>query len=341
MAQKVDVYEMYGIYRNPFRVFINNFSWTVTTGYGANNFSHDLNGYYYYQDAFNQLIAPGTNEAIPPQNLVGYQNWLIDPAASPEVILADPFDVPYRRIENPVGNPLLTNNQFFLNTDTVDFGFQRIMHSVPVQLSVHYDYCDFRIGAGWSYQRTWMREMRPTAFEDQVVGYTPEFESTGFSRLFGVLGYRFYDFWWHSFVAEVQVGRFSYGRQLGNIPPGVYANIGISIEQNLSEYFRVVIRPSYDIKSYTLNMPDGGAITHRHNTFFLQAGISINIPEIPRTPIKSDHVQLKHVITDPKTGRLMEVRGQPIWKRQNPKVGENHRRLWRYKLRNRRKMHPY
>ena len=77
-----------------------------------------------------------------------------------------------------------------------------------------------------------------------------------------------------------------------------------------------------------------------NNAFFFQVGVSINIPEIPRSPMKSDHIQLKHVLSDDE-GRLKEFRGQPIWKVQNPKVGQNHRRLWRYKLKNRRKLDPY
>ena len=68
-------------------------------------------------------------------------------------------------------------------------------------------------------------------------------------------------------------------------------------------------------------------VSHNYNAFYLQFGISMNIPELRRSPIKADHVQLKHVITDPKYGRLEEVRGQPLWKKQNPKVGQNHRRF--------------
>jgi hypothetical protein len=90
-----------------------------------------------------------------------------------------------------------------------------------------------------------------------------------------------------------------------------------------------------------MTLPDNSFILNNHHSFHLQFGITIKIPEIPRSPIEADHVQLKHVITDPATGRLMEVRGQPFWKKQNPKVGENDRKLWRYKWRNKRKMHPY
>ena len=113
------------------------------------------------------------------------------------------------------------------------------------------------------------------------------------------------------------------------------------MEKELSEYFRVIVKPSIDIKNYKVSVPGGSEIRHGHPTLFLQVGVSINIPEIPRSPISNDHIQLKHVITDPKTGRLIEVRGQPITKWQNPKVGQNHRKLFRYKRKNKKKLNPY
>ncbi len=335
-----DIYSKYDIYRNPFRVALNKISWTVTTGYGATFMNHDLDGYYYYQDAFNQFISPVTSEQLPEDNFSGYENWLNDPNFIEGVVLRDPFQVPYDRLQDPVNNPLLQSQQFFLSTDTAELGYKGVFSSIPILISAHYNYEKFRVGFGWSYQQQFTTRLKPTNFKEQVRAYEPDFKSTGYSRIFGILGYEFYEFWWHSFVAELQIGSMSYGNAFPLNDPGLFFSVGISIEQNLSEYFRVIVKPSYDIKNYVLPIPDGPSITHNHNTFFIQAGISINIPDIPRSPMKSDHVQLKHVIAAP-NGTLMEVRGQPIWKRQNPKVGENHRKLWRYKLKNRRKMHPY
>ena len=82
-------------------------------------------------------------------------------------------------------------------------------------------------------------------------------------------------------------------------------------------------------------------VSHNYNAFYIQVGISINIPELRRSPLAADHVQLKHVITDPKKGRLEEVRGQVLWKEQNPKMGQNQRRLIRNKVINKKKSHPY
>ncbi len=342
-GQGVDIYEQYDIYRNPVLVALNKFSITLTSGYGATNYRHNLQGYYFYQDARQQVILPGNNESLPAR-FQGFTNWLNNPLPSDTLVNDNFFDVPYNYLPNPVFNDTLRQRVFLLDTDTAALEFSGVSHSIPVNLSVHYNINEFRVGAGVNWERQYMSNLRPSSFDDQIRDYVPDFTKTSFTRWYGLLGYQFYEYFDHTFVAELEVGRMNYGRQFNQslMTNGVYANLGISIEQNWSEYFRLILRPSYEFKTYTMALPDGsGSIKHNQNTFFIRFGVSINIPEIPRSPMKSDHVQLKHVITHPKSGRLIEVRGQPIWKKQNPKVGENHRKLWRYKNRNKRKLNPY
>lgn len=341
VAQEDNIYQKYDIYRNPARVIMNKFSITATTGFGITNYNHKLEGVYFYQDAQNQFIFSNNIENLG-SNFSGYTDWLNDPQLGFQTSLENPFDTPFDYVSSPVNNPALGDQTFLVDTDTTDFGFRGGGRGIPITLAIHYNYKQFRIGLGYSYEFHFLRRLEPTSYYNQVRNYEPNVKRTRYSRLFGMVGYRFYQFWRYDFVAELQFGRITAGKQFnrGLIRRGVYTNLGISIENNWSEYFRVIIRPSVDFKSYTINIPDGSTVRHKYPTFFIQAGISINIPDIPRSPMKSDHVQLKHVYTDPQTGRRMEVRGQPIWKRQNPKVGENHRRLWRYKRKNRKKINP-
>lgn len=334
-----DVYEKYDIYRNPVKVFLNKFSITATTGFGITNYSHQLKGVYFYQDAENQFIFSNDIENLG-STFSGYTNWLNAPQLGFETSLEDPFDIPFDYLANPVYNPALGNQTFLVDTDTTNFGFKGASRGVPITLSIHYEFHKFRVGAGYSYEIHFLRQLEPTNYGDQVRHYQPDVVRTRYSRLFGMLGYKFYQFWSYDFVAELQIGKITAGKQFNNgaISRGLYTNFGVSIENNWSEYFRVVIRPSIDFKSYTINIPDGSMVNHKYPTFFIQAGISINIPDIPRSPMKSDHVQLKHVYTNPVTGKRMEVRGQPIWKRQNPKIGENHRNMWPKKKRAVRKL---
>ncbi len=320
---------------------LNKISWSLSFGYGRTNYTHDLNGFYFYQDTASQFITPIRPEGLG-ELITGSTGWFNDPGVSAEVDIVEDYDVPFA-LPQPVFNPSLSPNRLLLNADTANLGFEGFGSGIPVLLSAHYDYRNFRFGLGWSYEKHWIKPLVPTSYSNVVRNYRPNFKSTRYTRIFGLLGYRFYEYWDYSFVGELQVGRMGYGPQFnkGALSRGMYFNLGISFEHNWSQYFRIVVRPSYDIKKYTINLPDGSSVLHNQNTFMIMAGVSINIPEIPRSPMKSDHVQLKHVITDPNTGRLIEVRGQSIFKKQNPKVGENHRKLLRYKFRNRKKLNPY
>ncbi|MEQ8472427.1 MAG: hypothetical protein RIC35_14635 [Marinoscillum sp.] len=342
-AQKDDIYAKYNIYRNPARVFLNKFSFTLTSGYGLTNYRHELEGFYFFQDNLNQIILSNQNEL--PVLFTGYDGWMSQPFLSEEVVLDDLFDVPYDYLANPVNNPALVNRQFLLDTDTAALGFSSFSPTVPIMASVHYDFNKFRVGAGFQYERHFIKPLKPTLYEEVIRPYQPKFDKTSYTKIFGVFGYEFYEWWDYTFVAELRLGYAKAGKEINQNAIGIgqnfFSNIGVSIEYNFSEYLRAVVRPAYDIKSYVVNLPDASSIRHNNSAFMIQVGLSINIPEIPRSPMKSDHVQLKHVLMDPSTGKLMEVRGQPIWKKQNPKVGENHRRLWRYKLKNRRKIDPY
>jgi hypothetical protein len=322
---------------------MNKFSWTLTSGYGLTKYEHSLAGYYFYQDADMQLILRNDVELGPTFN--GYGFWASDPRPSQSVIIVDNFEVPYQYLENPVNNPLLKSDQYFVDADSINLSFASKSSTIPILASVHYDFRDFRVGFGFQYEKILNEPLKPSVNESVIRNYKHDFKSTHYTKWFGILGYQFYEYWDYTFVAELQVGAANLGPQINTSAIGIgqklFVNVGVNIEHNLSEYFRVIVRPSYDYKRYTINVPDGTDIKHKNSALFIQGGLSINIPEIPRAKQKSDHVQLKHVITEEGTGRLIEVRGQRMWKKQNPKVGENHRRLWRYKWKNRRKIDPY
>lgn len=344
LAQEYEISET-DIYRSPFKKFLNNFSLTVTTGYGKTNYSHSLNGFYLVQTPTDQYIANNDGQPLGTEFDV-YSDWFNNPVLAQTLTKVDSFDVPFPPLVDPVNNPLLQSDIEVFNADSLGLQFSGKGMSIPLLVAFRYNYKKFRIGLGYMFEYHKVKPFQPNESAEPlgIRNYQPNFGSTFYKRYWLGLGYRFYDFWDYSFAGELQVGKFNAGGNFNSalIQRGMYFNLGISIEKNLSEYFRVILKPSYDFKNYKISIPGTGkAIAHKQPTFFWQVGISITFPEIPRSPIKSDHVQLKHVIMDPATGRYMEVRGQPIWKRQNPKVGENHRKLWRYKNKNKRKINPY
>ncbi|MGL1885195.1 MAG: hypothetical protein OCD76_01675 [Reichenbachiella sp.] len=330
------------IFRSPFRKILNQFSATVTTGFNSTTYKHDLAGYYYLQSPNQQLITVNNGEALG-ADFNAFANWLNQPSLLPSDELEQLFDVPFRGIREPVLNPLLAQGLKVYDADSIGLGYKGRGWSIPLNMRLNYNYKDFRIGFGFNMEYHRINSLKPTVDGLGIRNYEPNFKSAFMMRYYGMLGYKFYDFWDYSFAGEIELGKTIMGKNFdqGLMDKGVFVNLGVSIEKNISEYFRVIVKPSYEFKNFNMGLPGAGSIKHKNNAFNLSVGVSITFPEIPRSPIKSDRVQLKHVIVDPDTGEYAEVRGQPFWKRQNPKVGENHRRLWKDRFRNRNKSNPY
>ena len=329
------------IYRSPFRRFLNQFSLNVSTGYNMTKYKHDLSGYYFLQSPDNQLIVRNTGELEPTS--IAYRNWFNRPAVQPIVENEISTFVPYPSIDRPVYNSTLRTGYTVYDADSIGLGFKGKGRDIPLNIGVRYNYKNFRIGGGISMAFHKVKDMHPTVNGHGIRSYEPLQRRTFFFDYYGQVGYKFYDWWDYSLAGEFEIGKNKMGGQFsGAVSNGIYYNLGLSIEKNISEYFRIFVKPSYNFRKFVTGLPEGGgSINYKYNSFNVGVGISLTFPEIPRTPLKSDGVQLKHVIVHPKTGKYTEVRGQPIWKKQNPKVGQNHRIMIKYKLFNKRKLNPY
>ena len=342
------IYKKYGIYRNPALVISNKISWTLSMGSGRTHFNHSLKNFYLYQSSEVQLIRSKNTESFSGDLINGQTNWLNNPTDIEDVNVGDLFDVGYDRLDSPVYNAQLNSQTVFLDGDTADFQFQSLWSSIPINFSAHYDFLKFRIGVGIHYEKLRTNVLSPTSNNYGILDYNPGFKTTKLYKYYGILGYKFYEEWNSALVGEIQIGNVKSSGEFNNdlMNSSLMVNLGLNYEYHFSEYLRFVLKPSFEIKSYKMNILDASGtlldqVSHNYNAFYIQAGISINIPELRRSPLAADHVQLKHVITDPKNGRLEEVRGQVLWKEQNPKMGQNHRRLIRNKAINKKKSHPY
>lgn len=328
---------MSDLYVNPAKAFLNKFSFTGTTGYGVAMYSHELNNVYFYQSDSSQIIVPITDEGPPTGEVIGFSNWF-NRREVDTLDLTNYFDAPYAPLPDPVSNPSL-QSEFRLATDTSALKMRSFSQSIPLTLAIHFNHQKFRIGGGATLERQYFKPFKPTTYKDIIRPFSPEVAPVFFQRYFGTVGYRFYDYWSYSFAAELQAGILRGGGKVYDyslVQRGVFFNGGVSIEKNLSEYFRVILKPSIDYHTFNTQL-NTIAIRHQQISFFLQAGVSINIPEARRCPIGACAIQMKHV----HRGNNEILRGQPITKHQNPKVGQNHRKLFRYKWRNRNKLEPY
>ncbi len=295
------------------RILLSKLNFGLSTGYGSTTFKHELSGLGIYQ-------PPGGSPVVfnPASPTNGYSNWFN--AVTPTTITINPGD--------------------FAVTDTALIGFKNKSFNIPLRATLHVEFNRFRIGGGYSLEFTKVNDFEPLSFGDDIRNYSPEFSSFGLKKYFLLLGASFYRYEKYLFTGEANIGGYSLGNKFdkGIIDRGMFVNLGIMVEREMSEYFRLFIRPSYEFKSFDLNIEEAGkSIKHGMNAFYVNVGASYRIPELRRCFLKECKAQINHVHGN----REYRSGVHPIYKKQNPHYGENYPNLIKYKGKNKRKLNPY
>lgn len=295
------------------RSFLKDFHLSISTGYGNTFFRHTLPGYGVMQpvgyDTRIFSIASSTR----------YTNWV-------NAIVGDTL----------VAGP----DSYLISSDTARLGFKGLGFNIPLKASLHYEFLGrYRIGGGYSYELMVIGPMQPLTFTDRLTGFQPTSNVGFMKKYFGMAGFSFYRLGTFLFTGDINVGGFKPGNNFAMplITKGVYANGGITIEKEFSENLQVFVRPSFEIKNYTLAIPGDRPITHYINAFYVNFGLTYSLPALPRCYHKDCQAQLNHAHGD----REYRSRMHKFYKKQNPMYGENHPTLLKYKGRNKKKMNPY
>jgi len=289
----------------------------VGIGYGNTRYFQNLDDYGLYSGN-NQLLLLANDSA---NNTLGISNWL-----------NKPFVVDTVNFANAIIFDQNGNNEYDPNgTYLIDQGKRRLRgggHIIPVHLRATINYWRVRAGGGIAFELNTRANMRLSGFPDFINEYQSDFRTFFTTKYYFTAGFRYFDFWDFSYYADVEYGNFRLSKNTfpaGNVALSKYWNISLPVEKNLSEYFSLVIRPSLDLKSIETALPDQSTIKTKMWNIQVQAGIRISLPALPKCPIPNCEVQKDHVHIDKK------FRGQPVYKVQNPKVGENHRKMDRGK----------
>jgi hypothetical protein len=294
------------------RKALSNINWGLSTGYGNTFFSHKLDGFGIYQPTIGDpQIFSGTTATR-------YGNWVNDVSIDKSVPSASAYVV---------------------NPGTTDLGFKGNAFNIPIQLFLYYSFNRYRIGAGYSYEYMSIGSLKPTTLTDKIKEFQPSSPSGFMQKYYLLLGASFYRSGEYLFTGDLQVGSF---KTPSNFTPavtgGTYINLGVTVERDLSEYFKVFARPSYELKSYVLPIPESGkSIDHSMNAFYVNVGVAYRIPELPRCFKKDCHVQINHAHGN----KEYRSRRHPFYKKQNPGYGENDKTLIKYKGNNKNKLNPY
>ncbi len=233
-------------------------------------------------------------------------------------------------------------DSFIVSSDTTQLGFKGNALNLPLKLTIHYEFLEkYRLGGGFSYELMSMGDYRSISYKDKINGFQPGNPAGFMKKYFIMAGVSFYR--WNDvlFTGDVNVGGYNPGNNFAKsfIKKGVYANLGVTAEHELSEYLKVFVRPSFEIKNYTLSLPGSNnrAIVHNLNAFYLNVGISYSIPELAKCYHPNCHVQMNHAHGN----KEYRSRMHPFYKKQNPHYGENYPKLIREKRKNRKKLNPY
>ncbi len=295
------------------RKLLSKFTFGLSTGYGATTFKHKLDDYGIYQPASGKPIVFN-----PAQPTLGYNNWFNKIDTSALVI-------------NPADFSLTSGKR----------GFKSKSFNIPIRATLHYEFLKYyRIGIGYSLEFTKVGDFKPLAHGKDIHSFSPDVSSFMLQKYFVMLGGSVYRYEDYLLTVDANIGGYGLGKKFdkGNIKRGVFVNLGVTIERDLSEYFKLFIRPSYEIKSFKLNAVEGDPVfKHKMNAFYINIGATYRLPELRKCFHKQCTVQINHAHGN----REYRSRVHPIYKKQNPHYGENYPELIKYKGKNKRKLNPY
>jgi hypothetical protein len=295
-----------------FRALLSKFTFGLSTGYGGTAFKHDLSGFTILQDNGRapELLRSGLTQR--------YSNWVNDVTPSTST----------------------TPGDLLVSSDTAELGFKSKTFSIPLKATLHFQFNRYRIGGGYSFDYTRIGEFRPLSHEGDINPFTIDKGGFFMKHYFGLIGAEVYRYYEYLLVVDANIGGYKLGKQFNKslIQKSLYFNIGVTVEREMSEYFRLFVRPSYELKGYKLSIPETGAqIPHKLNAFYLNFGATYRIPELRRCYNKACSAQINHAHGN----KEYRSRRHPIYKKQNPHYGENYPTLIKYKGKNKNKLNPY
>ena len=295
------------------RYLLSRLHFGFSTGYGHTNFRHKLDGFDIRQRA----------------------------GKGPEILTSGGATYAYSNWVNNIGiDTTVAPTNFIVSSDTAKLGFKSSTFSIPLKATLHIEFDRFRIGGGYSFDYTHIGKFKPFTYGDQINTFRLDKQSFFMKHYFGMIGASVYRYYEYMLVIDANIGGYKLGSQFnrGIIQKGLYFNIGATVEREMSEYLKLFVRPSYEIKGYKLSLPESGVVVpHKLNAFYVNFGFTYRIPELRRCFLKECHAQINHAHGN----KEYRSRRHPIYKKQNPHYGENFPTLIKYKGRNKRKLNPY
>ncbi|MBO3697310.1 hypothetical protein [Roseivirga sp. E12] len=306
---------------NPIRKTINRFNFSIEKGVGYFSYRNPLTDVSVIRDPRGDLlyIVPLDEEQGLTTPINAFDNWFTD--------------------LTPIGIERIDDDSHIVRTDTSSFTYNNNGRINPLtfrfSLSLkkldkgHYErtkekiYLDddmIRIGGGIGFGSLKFRNPASTQdVSDLLRGYTLPETKLSTTKLFGSLSYNLYTLGDYSIHADVLGGVWKVkakqvNKEVVNYDP--FFNIGVMFQMKFSKYFKGYIRPSFEMRSYTVSN-DLVNIQHKFSVFSIDLGLLFKYPIYPRNKYKADQVQMEHIFNN------KIYRGRPFYRKQNPRFGQN------------------
>ena len=304
---------------SPVRKILNQFNFNIEKSYGYFSYQNPLEGVSVIRNPRNDqlYIVPLGEESLARPN-VAYRNWFNRFAEYDPVRIDDDSQI--------------------VRTDTTNFVFRNSGRYNPLTLRVslslkkldkgHFErtgekqYLDedmIRVGAGIGFGAHKFRHPSSEQDIDPLLRrYTLPNAKLSTTKIFASVTYNFYTMGDFSVLADVYGGVWKIKESLINtehINYDPFFNVGIMFQTKFSKYFKGYIRPSIEMRSYTL-ANEFVSIQHKYTMFSIDLGLLLKYPIYPRNKYSADMVQMEHVFN----GKM--YRGRPFYKRQNPRYGQ-------------------
>ncbi|MFN7094773.1 MAG: hypothetical protein ACK4M7_05350 [Burkholderiales bacterium] len=258
------------------RNFINPFHVNFSLGGGVNFYENILAGMYIYeQDGKYYLTTTGADSSV----------YLIRAVSQSYVRLKSYEDL------TSLINPQQGNTKII---------FKGAGSMLCVNLGIHRDLVKkLRIELGGSLMFNQIKNFKPNQEHAYLGEYQDPLGKHYKIRPFAKLGFKLFENSAYTLLFNAQASYdFTYATLSDTVATHrslfPAAGLGFTLEKHISEYFSAFAHIMYDTGNFVEQFVNkrGGAL--RYQGIYLQVGYSLNYPEIPRCPIKTCSVEVKH-----------------------------------------------
>jgi len=305
---------------SPLRKFLNQFNLSLEKGYGFFSYQNAITGAAAVRNpSGNDLYLVPGNVSPGAGPVSVYRNWLTDLRQTEiarvdddaEIVSGDASNLVYRNSGRL--NPLTLRLSFSLrkvDKQHLKRSGERIMTDDEL----------LRVGVGISTGKIKFKNDASTQDVSGRLGdYRLPLTKISTTKMFGSISVNTYQYGELSLLADVSAGVWKTRSQDVNQDFATYdpfINIGLIFEKRVSKYFKVYIRPSFELRTYTM-ADDAISVPHKFSIFTIDIGALIKYPVYPRNKYKAHRVQMEHVFN----GKI--YRGRSIFQRQNPRIGQH------------------